>query len=375
MTRIDRIGRRPLGWTLFVTAAVLALASSGRAGPGAATDLPDQLGDREFWAFSQDSSEPGGYFRAQDITNLTSNELWYQYVIPDLVARAGTGGVYLGVGPEQNFTYMAELRPKLAVIFDIRRGNLDLQLMYKAIFEMANDRADFVSMLFAKPRPAGLTERSTAQEIFRAFAGSATSEVLYKRHLAAIRERLIRVHGFALLPSDVAGVEAVYQAFYWNGFALRSSPTYADLMTATDQAGVSRSYLATEDRYRVLRDLEVRNLVVPVVGDFGGPKAIRAVGRWVEARAGTVSAFYLSNVEQYLVQDGKWDAFCRNVATLPLAASSTFIRSESGRGGYGRGFGRGGGFISSLATIAEDVKSCRARQEKRLGLAIARYGK
>src|ERR1051325_2700460 len=89
-------------------------------------DLPDRLTDQAFWKLSADASEPGGYFRSQDITNLTSNELWFQYVVPDLVQRAGPGranAVYLGVGPEQNFTYMAALRPRMAVIFDIRRGN------------------------------------------------------------------------------------------------------------------------------------------------------------------------------------------------------------------------------------------------------------
>ena len=98
-----------------------------------------------------------------------------------------------------------------------------------------------------------------------------------------------------------------------------------------------------------------RNLVVPVVGDFGGPKAIRAVGHYLKSRGGTVGAFYLSNVEQYLYQDGKWDAFCRNVATLPLDQSSTFIRSQSGGGGFG---GRGGGFINSLGAIATEVRVC-----------------
>jgi hypothetical protein len=337
--------------------ATLALASLFVAGPRAhpaRLDLPERLTDQEFWRLSQDSSEPGGYFRAENITNLTSNELWFQYVIPDLVARTKPGGVYLGVGPEQNFTYMAAVRPKFAVIFDIRRGNLDLQLMYKAIFELSRDRADFISMLFSKPRPAGLSAKSTAAELFAAFAGSATSEALHTQNLKNIELSLTKTHGLPLPADDIAGLEAVYQAFYWNGFAVRASPTYADLMTVTDAAGVNRSYLATEEGFALLKDLETRNLVVPVVGDFGGPKAIRAIGAYLKSRGGTVTAFYLSNVEQYLYQDGKWDAFCRSVATLPLDGSSTFIRSSNGGGG----FGRGGGFVSSLGAMAAETKEC-----------------
>ena len=316
--------------------------------------LPDRLSDQEFWSLSQNSSEAGGYFRGENITNLTSNELWFEYVIPDLVAKTKPGNVYLGVGPEQNYTYMVATRPRLAVIFDIRRGNLDLQLMYKAIFELAKDRGEFVSMLFSKPRPAELTAKSSVMDIFTAFARAATSESLYQQNLKSIVAHLTKAHALSLPADDLAGIEAVYQAFYWNGFAVRASPTYAELMTATDQSGAYRGFLATEDGFVFLKELESRNLVVPVVGDFGGPKAIRAVATYLKAHGGTVSAFYLSNVEQYLYQDGKWDAFCRSVATLPLDSSSMFIRSSNGGGG----FGRGGGFVSSLGAISAETKGC-----------------
>jgi len=107
-------------------------------------------------------------------------------------------------------------------------------------------------------------------------------------------------------------------------------PTYADLMTGSDGAGTNRSYLATEDAFKFLKDLESRNLVVPVVGNFGGPKALRSVGSYLRRQGATVSAFYVSNVEQYLREDGIWGNFCANAATLPIDASSTFIRSARG---------------------------------------------
>ena len=337
------------------SAAAVALCASAVAAVAAhqGSSLPDRLSDRDFWALSQESSEPGGYFRSADITNLTSNELYSQHVLPDLVTRVPQGGVYLGVGPEQNFTYMAALRPKVAIIFDIRRGNLDLQLMYKALFELAKDRADFVSLLFAKPRPAGLTAATSVDDLFSAFAGSDTNRTLYEKTLAAIKERLTKTRGLPLPVQDLAGIETVYQTFYASGYYLRSSPSYWDLMTATDGAGVARSYLATEASFAWLKDLQMRNLVVPVVGDFAGPRAIRAIGAWLQTRGVAVSAFYLSNVEQYLLQDGRWNAFCRNVRTLPLHPAATFIRSQNGRGGF-----RGDGFVNYLGTIAADVRDC-----------------
>lgn len=325
---------------------VSALPRAAEGGAG----LPSRVSDQEFWRIAAEFSEPNGSFRSD---NLTSNELWFQHVIPELVGRTHPGGVYLGVGPEQNYTYMAAVKPAIAIIFDIRRGNMLLQLMYKAIFEMAGDRAEFVSILFSRPRPAGLGPKSTAAEIFSSFSVVPASRMLYAQNLWAIQDRLTKTHRLPLSQEDLGGIEYVFRMFHGNGFAVRLSPTYNELMTENDGAGVNRSYLATEELFSVLKTLQSKNLVIPIVGDFAGPKAVRAVGAYLKSSGATVSVFYLSNVEQYLYQDNKWPAFCRNVATLPLDGTSTFIRSSSG--GFG---GRGPRFMSSLGVISEEVKSC-----------------
>jgi hypothetical protein len=315
--------------------------------------LPSRFSDRAFWNLSAGASEPGGYFRSQDITNLTSNELGFQLVIPELVRRTRPGGVYLGVGPEQNFTYIAAVRPKLAIIFDIRRGNLGLHLMYKALFELARDRAEFLAMLFARPPLAGVGADATADDLFRALARTQPTDAIVPRHLTAIERRLRNVHGFPLRPGDLSAIHITYETFAYSGVAVRAYPTYADLMTAADEEGTNRSFLATEEAFAFVKDLQTRNLIVPVVGDFAGPKAIRTIGSWLRGRDAVVSAFYLSNVEQYLPD---WNVFCRNVRALPIDRSSTFIRSTSG-GGFG-GFRRGGNFVSSLGAMTTEVEYC-----------------
>ena len=343
-----------------VLAGVMFLAPRpGASASPADAPLPASLSDQDFWRFVTDHSEQSGSFPRE---NLTSNEVWFQYVIPDLLKRAKPGGVYLGVGPEQNFTYMAALKPAFAVIFDIRRGNLDVQLMYKAIFELSSDRADFMAMLFSRPRPAGVGPSSSVVDLFAAFARVPASRAMYDKNLRTIEERLTATHKFGLSKADLEWVEYVFGTFYRDGYAIRPSPSYADLMTAADEAGVFRSYLAAETSFAWLKDLESRNLVVPVVGDFAGQKAVREVAAYLHAHGTPVSAFYLSNVEDYLYQDNKWQAFCRNVARLPLDETSTFIRSTSrGRapGGFGAFGGFGGGFVSSLGSMASEVKTCQ----------------
>jgi hypothetical protein len=314
------------------------LAGVAGQAPASARELPAKLGDQEFWRLSEELSEPGGTFRSD---NLLSNELGFPSVIGDLVARTKPGGVYMGVGPEQNFHYITAIKPRMVFITDIRRGNLHLQLMYKALFELSSDRAEFVSRLFNKPRPAGLDAKTPVRDLINAYLEVMTAdEPVYKANLQAIYDQLEKKHGFPLSAEDRTGIEYVYRNFYMYGPAITYSSSqsgqpggrtpYHALMTQVDASGTARSYLATDESFQFLKDLHAKNLIVPVVGNFGGPKAIRAVGKYVRDHGATVTAFYLSNVEQYLTQDGLMNTFCASVATLPLDDASTFIRSRGG---------------------------------------------
>lgn len=327
---------------LVVAGALTFRQGSGAGTPLSAESLPSSLSDEAFWRLVSDFSEPNGFFRSD---NFLSNEVEYQWVIPTLTSTVGTGGVYLGVGPEQNFTYIAALRPKLAFIVDIRRGNLHEHLLYKAFIEMSADRADFLSRLFARKRPADLPPSPGIEQLMAAYQHEEASAELFDRNLRTASDWLVKRHAFALSADDLSGLEYVYKAFYEGGPDLNYSfpnggffrggnfPTYADLMSETDGHGEHRSYLASEDQFKVVREIEKNNAIVPLVGNFAGPKALRAVGGYLRQHNATVSAFYTSNVEMYLFQQGDdWKKFYGNVATLPVTDKSTFIRSVSNRG-------------------------------------------
>jgi|SRR5579862_4685905 len=358
---------------LLGVAAVCATASGAQTPAGslpaprtraAVSPLPARLSDAEFWKLSEQLSEPNGYFLSE---NLVSNEHTFQYVIPTLKQTMKPGGVYMGVAPDQNFTYILAVQPAMAFIVDIRRGNLLEHLLYKAIIELSPDRADFLSRMFSKKRPSSVGTKSTVAELFDAFGRVQTSEALYNDNLKAIRDLLTIRHGFALSAEDLEQIEAIYFAFFWEGPGLRYTPSrggfvggpggfgspgaipgrsgvfviggsnfpsYEELQLQTDLEGQCQTYLASEDSFKALKTFEEKNLLVPVVGNFAGSKALRAVGDYIRAHGSTVSAFYVSNVEQYLFQDGIFPDFARNVATLPVDDRSVFIRSVSDRFGY-----------------------------------------
>ena len=358
-------------FALILTAASCAPTRSAATVPApseaAATPsngIPTRLSDAEFWGLINQVSEPGGYFRSD---NILSNELLFQTVIPRLLHTTRRGDIYLGVGPEQNFTYIAALEPKMAIIFDIRRGNLHMHMLYKALFELSADRAEFLSRLFSKPRPTWLSSSVSVDSLFNSYWYVATDSALYRRNLAAVKDHLVRTHGFALGTDDLAGIDYVYDAFYYGGPAITYSypraagpgyPNYADLMVQNDGAGMQRSYLASEAIFRRLKDLQSRNLIVPVVGDFGGPSAIRAVGDYLRSRNAVIGAIYVSNVEQYLFQGDAWRRYYESVATLPIDSTSTFIRSVGGQ--FGGGGGGGMRFPSRLSSVEELLAAYRA---------------
>ena len=102
-------------------------------------------------------------------------------------------------------------------------------------------------------------------------------------------------------------------------------------MAQTDALGHETSYLASDELFGTVRDLQRHNLIVPVTGDFAGTHAIRAIGRFLRERGLIVSMFYVSNVEDYLgrpdaPRSGTWQNFCHNVATLPVDRGSVFVR-------------------------------------------------
>src|SRR5215471_209181 len=95
-------------------------------------------------------SEPGGFF---DSDNLISNETSYLHVLGKMREMGIQGGVYIGVGPDQNFSYIAKIRPQMVFIVDIRRDNLLQQLMFKSLFSRARNRVEYLCLLFGKPFP------------------------------------------------------------------------------------------------------------------------------------------------------------------------------------------------------------------------------
>jgi hypothetical protein len=316
---------------LAAAAAMLALA--------ACSGLLAQPKAQTFASAVAALSEPGGYF---DTDNLISNESSYQQVLPDLQRRRVRGGAYIGVGPDQNFTYIAETRPAVAYIVDIRRDNVLLHLLFKALFHHARTRVEYLSLLCGRTPPADVEPwRSASIERIAKYIEDAS-----KVDIGALRGRLdptIRGFGVPLSADDVRTNSGFHQRFIDAGLSLQFQttgrppqwgyPTYRDLLVDTDSAGRHGSYLASEDAFQFVRGLEERDLVIPVVGDLSGPSAVANVGKAIAARGEKLTAFYVSNVEFYLFREGSFGRFVTNLKQIPHADNAVLIRSFFNRMG------------------------------------------
>jgi hypothetical protein len=319
--------RSRCGAALAVVLSVVALAGSACR----RSTLPDALGDRDFWSLVETLSEPAGVFTLSE--NFVSNEPQFADTVRRLRA---SGGAYIGVGPEQNFSYIARVRPRIAFIVDIRRENLALLLLYKALFELSTDRADFVSRLFSRPRPPTLTSTADVEEVFRQFEAVAPSPDFHAKTSALVRERLLVTRGLPLPQGDLDWIDRALEAFYDDGpkidyYGARPldgvRPSYRQLMTTKDATGRYRSFLATESGFAFVKEMQANNLIVPVVGDFGGPAAIRRVGDYVRAHHDRIHVLYASNVSVYLTNQQAY-MFCATLAALPVATVAWFVESD-----------------------------------------------
>jgi hypothetical protein len=252
------------------------------------------------------------------------------------------GGAYIGVGPDQSFSYIAAVRPRIAYIIDIRRDNMIQHLLFKALFERSRNRMEYLCrwLGYAVPRDVERWRARPLEEIVAWLDSMPPNEPSAAAERAAVASR-VRGYGVSLDERDLETLDRFHRTFQGERLNLRFTslnrppragyPTLRELILERDLDGRRVSYLATEGDWTFLKSMQGRHLVVPVVGDLAGRHALRAIGRDIAALGMQVSAFYVSNVEQYLWRDATFSQYADNAAGLPRDSRSVLIRSYFGR--------------------------------------------
>src|SRR5207245_10538895 len=90
----------------------------------------------------------------------------------------------LGVGPYQNLSYIVHTHPLSAIITDIRRQKMLQHLLFKALFAMASNRVEYLSLLFSKQTPR-LEPGGSFQDLLDAVRAAKTEGGLFQKNLDA----------------------------------------------------------------------------------------------------------------------------------------------------------------------------------------------
>ena len=333
--------------SLLLAAFVLLVTVGGTAAtiaqtkPVATTPLPEKLSVAEFTRLIRDFSEEGGEFHSD---NLVSNETSYLHIVDKLRELGTSGGAYIGVGPEQNFTYIAKTRPRIAFIIDLRRLAVVQHLMYKAIFQLSPTRAEFLARWLSRPLVKGKAPATNApiNDLVAYFTTTPADEKYYAANLAEVRQLIQKDFQFAFTEQENRGLEYILSSFKEdglnisyqlnNGFRGMYFPALKEIITQSDLNNKQGGFLASDEDYNYVRNLHLKNLIVPVTGNFAGTKAFAAVGDFIRKHGLVVNTIYCSNVEQYLFEYQVFDGFAANVKKLPINEQSLFIRTLSSRG-------------------------------------------
>lgn len=322
----------------LLLAASLALPAGAW---GQAATAPRRALDTSFAATVSRISEPGGFF---DSDNLISNETSYLHVVTRLRDLGVTGGAYVGVGPDQNYSYIAVIRPSIAFLIDIRRDNALQHLMYKALFARSRNRMEFLCRLLGRRIPTDVARWSGRPvEAILAYVDTTALDTA-----AAERERRATLaqaasYGVPFDARDRATILRFHEEFMREGLDLRFSsygrsnrsnyPSLRSLITARDLRGGMSGFLASEDAWRLIKTMHAADRIVPVVGNLGGDQAFPALAAELRARGLRLSALYVSNAELYMWRDGVFPQFARTVSALPMDGQSVIIRSYFDRSG------------------------------------------
>ncbi|KFE71103.1 hypothetical protein [Hyalangium minutum] len=199
------------------------------------------------------------------------------------------GGVYVGVGTDQNYLLGAWARAEGLVLLDFDQSVVDLHRVYRVIFLAAETPGAFLE----------LWQKQSRSEVRR----------LIQEGYSDKRQRA----GALLALNTARG--AVERRF-------------GRLMAQMAKANQT-CFLTNAADYAHLRRLFQEDKVFMVRGDLTARRTMKALGEALSASGKTVGVLYLSNAEQYFAYDAQYR---NNIRGLALTENSVVLRTSGERG-------------------------------------------
>ncbi len=262
--------------------------------------------------------------------NFVSNEDSYPRVTSEIARTVPPNTAYLGVGPDQNFTFIAHARPSLAVIVDYRKRNQLLHLLHKALFTLSENRVEYLSLLTArKPQVAN---DASAEGLVTAF-----TKVEFDRTQLEVASRRITefLRPLSILSdADWPTLQTIHARLAGPGMnarflALTMYPTFGKMIATPSRDNKSAHFLADERLYQVVRNTHRHDAILPLIGDFANGPCLTKLADFLRKSRQEIGLFYISDVEFFLLRAGKFANYIQNLERLPWARNAQIIRTST----------------------------------------------
>ena len=272
--------------------------------------------------------------------NYVSSEPSQLQVAPLLLERHRRGGAYIGVGGEQNYSYIALVEPEVAFIIDPRRSIAMLHLLYKAMFDKARSRSEFLSFMIGRPYDADEPPPSArVADVIAHVEDLGKFSELRRTTLAYLTERISTKFGFKLTARDRATLAEINKAFYDHGLDIRFEPEggidpgyvkFREQLALRAPNGKELGFLSHDRAFRYVQRMQRENRIFVLVGDLAGEKALSGIAAYLKAEQIPLRTFYVSNLEEPLFAQRAWPKWVKNLEALPSDEHAVFIRTWFG---------------------------------------------
>ncbi|MFM7319838.1 MAG: hypothetical protein ACKO5E_23060 [bacterium] len=282
------------------------------------------------------SDKPSGPASAD---NLMTNEDSIASVVDELDGKVPTGQVYLGVGPDQNFTLMAYARPAMSFIIDYRRKNQLLHFLHQALLQLSESRMEYLENFWAR-RFSGQQNHQKPLSAEAIMAGFEKAELDQKK-LREVQEKVKAVirllHDFS--PDDLNEIAKIQARLAGPGpetrfLALKMYPTIRQMITGPSRSGKPGHWLASDESYATVRQLSSSGHIYPITGDWsansrGNETVFSKLGAYLRREKRQVGCYYISDVEFFLFRSGRFSDYLANLGQLPWHPSAVVIRTST----------------------------------------------
>lgn len=311
--------------------------------PSLFADEPDLLEREAFVELIRRLSDPPSGPASAD--NLMTNEDSIASVMDQAGREVPRDTVYLGVGPDQNFSLIAATRPDSAFILDFRKKNQLLHFLHRALLHVSNDQVEYLAHFWARSfikcatAPINANRREiSAGELICGFKNTDFQKQLFENAQAKVSEQ-IRLLNY-VSADELTEIRRIHARLAGAGLqarflALKMYPQMQSLVQALTRSGKPGHWLGSDQHFQTIRELQTKNRIIPIVADWAdSPKntqssAFQRLSDWLISNQKQVGCIYISDVEFFLMRTSIFDKYIENLGQLPIHEEARIIRTST----------------------------------------------